>query len=602
MSSLDLPAGTYVTLARAVNLDKGGRTGALLMRSRMLATIAGATSIVATYDDGPDYPHRRAGLTERGHLDGGVRLVNLFEDYRGRDRSAVGSGRSDLPRLSGYETVTTDHPDGSLYATHYREPGSDADVVVDYHRPDGSVFLRWPATEGQRYCLVDHDEKVVKRWRHRAGLLRHWLAELVPSGDVFVVTDSRYSMPTLLGIEDPRFHVLELFHNPHTKAPHRWDSELRNGYDDILDRVAEMDGLVLLTARQRADVARRFGDTENLFNVANPVVLPELPDPLPERETARFVMVTRLERQKRVAFALRAVARARRDEPGIRLDVYGDGSMRPFLEKRVRELDLTETVTFHGYDPAARDRVQTATAYLMTSNFEGYPLATLEAMSRGCPVISFDITYGPREQITDGVDGFLVDDEDVEAVAERMVRLVRDPSLAAKLSDGAYQKAAAHDPESFVREWAQVFRTVKAQKARRTRLGAARLRRARLRREDAGTWSYRARLTLAGSGPAPTADGSSVTLDVFGHDDGQVVSIPLVEPDGRRTLRLRGRLAVDELAAQLGTQPVTVRVTAVWHNSSWRSVIAHGRLTDAGLELVEGEPPDGPEGAAAVGS
>ena len=44
----------------------------------------------------------------------------------------------------------------------------------------------------------------------------------------------------------------------------------------------------------------------------------------------------------------------------------------------------------------------------MTSSFEGYPLSTLESMSRGCPVVSYDIKYGPREQITDGVDGFLV--------------------------------------------------------------------------------------------------------------------------------------------------------------------------------------------------
>ncbi len=55
----------------------------------------------------------------------------------------------------------------------------------------------------------------------------------------------------------------------------------------------------------------------------------------------------------------------------------------------------------------------------MTSSFEGYPLATLESMSRGCPVVSYDIRYGPREQISDGVDGFLVPPGDIELLAQR---------------------------------------------------------------------------------------------------------------------------------------------------------------------------------------
>ena len=57
----------------------------------------------------------------------------------------------------------------------------------------------------------------------------------------------------------------------------------------------------------------------------------------------------------------------------------------------------------------------------MTSLFEGYPLSTLESLSHGCPVISYDIKYGPREQISEGVDGFLVPAGGIRPMAERIV-------------------------------------------------------------------------------------------------------------------------------------------------------------------------------------
>ncbi len=97
-----------------------------------------------------------------------------------------------------------------------------------------------------------------------------------------------------------------------------------------------------------------------------------------------------------------------KEEPEARLDIYGDGSTRGVVEAEITKLGLEKSVILHGFDPRARDTLWTATGFLMTSRFEGYPLATLEAMSHGCPVISYDIKYGPREQISHGVDGFLV--------------------------------------------------------------------------------------------------------------------------------------------------------------------------------------------------
>ena len=116
-----------------------------------------------------------------------------------------------------------------------------------------------------------------------------------------------------------------------------------------------------------------------------------------------------------------------------------------------------------------RENLLTATGFLMTSGFEGYPLASLESMSHGCPVISYDIKYGPREQISDGVDGFLTEPGDLQTFADRLVQMIRDPQLVAQMSKAALVKAEQHDHRAFLRDWRSVIEAVVEQKASRVR-------------------------------------------------------------------------------------------------------------------------------------
>ena len=154
-------------------------------------------------------------------------------------------------------------------------------------------------------------------------------------------------------------------------------------------------------------------------------------------------------------------------------------------------------------------------------------------MSRGCPVVSYDIKYGPREQITDGVDGFLTPAEDLQTFADRVVTMIRDPALVEKMSAAALEKAQQHDYRAFLRDWRTALETAVANKPNRVQLDRVDLRVARLGRVRAGRLPRRlvrprARpaalrkppeveldsfLHLHGKGPAETLDSVAVTLD-----------------------------------------------------------------------------------------
>ena len=78
-------------------------------------------------------------------------------------------------------------------------------------------------------------------------------------------------------------------------------------------------------------------------------------------------------------------------------------------------------------------------------------------MVRGCPVVSYDVPYGPREQIDDGGNGFLVPDGDYQAAARAVVRLLRSPALVEQLGSSARSWAARHDRTQFIADWARVL-------------------------------------------------------------------------------------------------------------------------------------------------
>jgi glycosyltransferase involved in cell wall biosynthesis len=95
--------------------------------------------------------------------------------------------------------------------------------------------------------------------------------------------------------------------------------------------------------------------------------------------------------------------------------------------------------------------------FALSSRYEGLPMVLLEAMDKQMAVIAFDCPTGPRELITDGVDGLLVAPEDVEALAGALRAIVGDVSLRARLGAGAALAAAHYDLTDIGWRWTQLL-------------------------------------------------------------------------------------------------------------------------------------------------
>ena len=94
---------------------------------------------------------------------------------------------------------------------------------------------------------------------------------------------------------------------------------------------------------------------------------------------------------------------------------------------------------------------------LLTSLFEPFGLVLPEAMSSGLPVVAFDCPYGPADIITDGVDGFLIKNRDINEFAERVCKLIEDRELRIRMGQAAVKSAQRYRADLVMPKWMELF-------------------------------------------------------------------------------------------------------------------------------------------------
>ena len=101
--------------------------------------------------------------------------------------------------------------------------------------------------------------------------------------------------------------------------------------------------------------------------------------------------------------------------------------------------------------------LDTAAALLLTSRHEGQPLVVLEALARACPVIAYDVHYGPADMIENHRSGVLVEAGDVGALVDALVEVMGDRDRNSAMSAAALEWANAHGPDVSMQITADLF-------------------------------------------------------------------------------------------------------------------------------------------------
>jgi glycosyltransferase involved in cell wall biosynthesis len=117
-----------------------------------------------------------------------------------------------------------------------------------------------------------------------------------------------------------------------------------------------------------------------------------------------------------------------------------------------------------GFTASLHEEMARASLYVMSSRKEGFPMVLLEAMAVGLPVVSFDCPTGPRDIIREGVDGHVVPEADVDALAAAMGGLMADPQRRKAYGKAAVEGARRYDSAAIARRWEELFEETAATK------------------------------------------------------------------------------------------------------------------------------------------
>jgi glycosyltransferase involved in cell wall biosynthesis len=205
--------------------------------------------------------------------------------------------------------------------------------------------------------------------------------------------------------------------------------------------------------RSKIDVVLRGQDLASLRAEAAARPDPPIGDP----GDPSIVCVARLSPQKGHRYLIDAMPRILAERPGARLLLCGEGALRSDLERRAKPLG--DRVAFLGVRGDARAIVARADAFVLASLWEGQANALLEAMAVGAPIVATRIP-AVEETLRDGHDALLVAAADAAALADGLLRLLRDPAGARRLGAAAAVSAERFDIEAATRDLEAVYARV----------------------------------------------------------------------------------------------------------------------------------------------
>lgn len=221
--------------------------------------------------------------------------------------------------------------------------------------------------------------------------------------------------------------------------------------------VRRFDRFVVLTNQD----ARDWGDIPNMSVIPNAAI--PLSSEHSDCLSRRVIAVGRLDYQKgfdRLIKAWKLVF-----DKGLtdwHLDIFGQGEWKDYLNGIIQENNLANCVTVNAPVSDIAAQYTSSSLLAMSSNYEGFPMVMIEAMSCGLPVVTFDYKCGPRDIITPEVNGLIVPNGDIQAFADALARVMTDTEMRSRMGREALRVTERYSLDSVMKSWNNLFEKLHA--------------------------------------------------------------------------------------------------------------------------------------------
>lgn len=176
-----------------------------------------------------------------------------------------------------------------------------------------------------------------------------------------------------------------------------------------------------------------------------------------EQDDVFAITVGNLIKRKNQATLIEAVGKV--DNPHLHLVICGDGQCQDELKEKAKELGLRKQVHFLGFRKDVEKLCGAADLFLFASRQEGLPVAVMEAMACGLPIIASKIR-GNTDLIDSGKGGYLVQPTDADGFAKAIVSIINNSEKAQRMEDYNFKKIKDYSKEKVMEQMAELYRDI----------------------------------------------------------------------------------------------------------------------------------------------
>lgn len=338
----------------------------------------------------------------------------------------------------------------------YYSPTGTLKIRVTYehdHRRDTKKIaaIMYYATDGRQFYFEQEEE------------LQSYFFDRVnadyPSASIFVADRTQAIAWGLTHMRTPAYKLFHV-HSTHVNLlQYPLSDDFNANYQFALQNLDLWNGMIVSTNAQAAHLRQKF-PAANVFCASVSIIDDELLNrpvvPRARRVPNKVIVAARIDDSKRLQEAILTIALVKKKIPTVTLDFWGmvvNAKLQENLEALVKKLDLEQTVSFKGYTTEMASVYDSAQVSMMTSRYEGTGLVIAESLVYGVPVVAYDFSYGPREFIEDGVNGFIVPVDDRVKAAERVTELLQNGPLWQEMSTAAHAHSQHSAEKNIIGSW-----------------------------------------------------------------------------------------------------------------------------------------------------
>lgn len=222
-----------------------------------------------------------------------------------------------------------------------------------------------------------------------------------------------------------------------------------------------IDYLVVMTSKAKEKYELWLKDTKKHPKV---VVIPNMikenhTNQISTLDNNQIISIGRLEDVKDFSTLINIFYNIQKKNSDVILKIIGDGSKKEELKNLVNKLQINDKVIFTGRleEEKINEELLKSDLFVLTSKSESFSLVLCEAMNYGLPCVSFDIDVGPREIISNNMDGYLVEKRDRQKMQEKIELLLNNYNIRKELGENAFKKAKAFYPDNIIGMWKKII-------------------------------------------------------------------------------------------------------------------------------------------------